>query len=158
MEKCKCSKAERNLYGKRWIWQGSERVDVCNNCDKHYDAEAIAVEEATDQPNSFPLSDLQKKVPTTLLERRVSGIEDIVRRMWIWISIQAVFIGFWVGNTFGNLKYDYYGNLTKEFDFGLFILGTLIGFGTFAPLVFIVQALREIVINIVKGPLDKSEQ
>lgn len=157
MNSCQCSKSERNTYGHRWVTKEGERVGICNNCDKIVDVVVNAAADAGAQETSIKLSDLQKKVPTTPLEKRVSGIEDIVRRMWIWISIQALFIGIWVGSTFGELQYDYYGNLTKEFNFGLFILGTLIGFGTFAPLVFIVQALREIVVNIVKGPLDKSE-
>lgn len=74
---------------------------------------------------------------------RLSGINGIIRRMWWWIGIQAVFIGFWAGSAFPTE--DLSGPL---FSFGMFFVGILFGVGAFAPLVFLVEALREVVVNL----------
>lgn len=145
METCKCTVEEKKSLGNRWVTVDGERVRKCNNCDLIANDDAVLLE----------VKELAK--PTTPLGKRLSGIDDIVKRMWIWISIQAVLIGFWLGDAFGTPHMDYYGNISKDFNGGTFVIGTLVGFGAFAPLVFVVQALKEVVINLVKGPLDKSE-
>ncbi len=149
MEICKCAIDVKRALGNRWVTVDGERLRKCNNCDLL----------ANDDNQLKEIKEIEK--PSTPMGKRLAGIDEIVKRMWIWISIQALFIGVWFGNAFAETKVntDYWGDtsVSQEFNAGMFLMGILIGFGSFAPLVFVVQALREVVLNIVKGPIDESE-
>jgi hypothetical protein len=105
----------------------------CNSCGRLAPRGTQVKSEKVNSKSSVP----------SKTKNRLSGINGIIRRMWWWIGIQAIFIGIWAGSAFPTE--DYYG---PSFSFGMFFVGILFGVGAFAPLVFVVEALREVVINL----------
>ena len=69
--------------------------------------------------------------------------------MWWWIITQGVGIGVWAGFAFPSTREvcEYYSGCDSAtgFGWGAFFGGLLAGIGAFGPLVFVVQALREVV-------------
>lgn len=143
METCRCYNSIREKFGVTKTQAGY----TCNNCahliPETAEIETISVTSGNQQNRNSPTLVTSSKLNVL---PGLSGINSIVMRMWIWISIQALIIGVWAGNAFPDEGY-----YTSSFSFGNFILGVLIGIGAFAPLVFVVEALREIVRSIVQG-------
>lgn len=131
-------------YGFRRESFGFKNIDgnkVCNYCEKPYSLETV--EKVRSQSTNVGL-----KSESNL---RLDGINSIIIRMWIWIGAQAIFIGVWAGNAFPNVEDGYY-ETEVTFSFGMFLVGVIAGVGAFAPLVFVVEALRQVIINLIKGP------
>ena len=78
------------------------------------------------------------------------GIDSIIRRMWWWILAQSFVVGIWAGSSNETLECRL-DDTRCSFNFPYFVLGVLISIGAFAPLVFVVEAIREVVRSINKS-------
>jgi hypothetical protein len=139
-----------------------DEVEVCNFCN-HSTSTSEAVAPTSPSASAPAVSaqesiDAIKKIFSTpdSGDARESGINNIIRRMWWWILAQGFFIGIWLGNSgdpschISSLTGSTYCS-AAQFDMGSFFIGCLIGVGAFAPLVFVVEAIREVIRSINKS-------
>lgn len=158
---CVCTLKDLQIFGVR-VAQGQT---LCNNCNKEVTSETAAKLADLPAANAESMANLSA-MGGALLKTKVSDpaaagrdvkINEIIRRMWIWISAQACFIGIWAGAAYPQTNFgDGDSGYSQSFNFGMFLVGVFFGIGAFAPLVFVVEALREVILNIIKGPEQKS--
>jgi hypothetical protein len=129
--------------------------EVCNFCNKNLNASTEPQLSIHESPAPNPVGALKEAFSKPAESDGPEGVINmLIRRMWWWVSAQAVVLGFWAGSAFptNSCHYDAYWGQTvcssDEFNFAGFLIGVLVGLGFFAPAVYLFQAFREVIRSV----------